>query len=58
MSVDPRTWRRTAGRVAATLNTPLPAVLAMPWGEMLLWRGVARDIDADTWGLMRGDRDE
>lgn len=40
-------------RVAATLATPLPVVLAMTWDEMLLWWAEAREIDGETWGGMR-----
>jgi hypothetical protein len=41
-------WRRIAARVAATLSTPLPAVMAMTWDELVQWWEAAREIDAET----------
>lgn len=46
-------WRALAARVASTLSTPLPAVLAMTWDEMLMWWAEAREIDAETWAMTR-----
>lgn len=40
-------WRGFAGRVAAHLSTPLPAVLAMDWREMMQWAAVALEIAAE-----------
>ncbi len=49
-------WRGFAARVASVLSTPLPAVMAMTWDEVLLWWCEADDIDRETWGVLRGGR--
>ncbi len=46
-------WRGYVARVAAVLSTPLPAVMAMSWDELLLWWCEADDIDRETWGVLR-----
>lgn len=53
LTASPRHWRTYAARVSAILSTPLPAVLAMEWCEMLLWYEEARQYDRETWGLWR-----
>jgi hypothetical protein len=35
------------------LATPIPAVMAMDWPDMLRWFLEARRIDSETWGLWR-----
>ncbi|WP_081433966.1 hypothetical protein [Azorhizobium caulinodans] len=40
-------WPGFAGRVAHVLSTPLPAVLAMDWSEMMRWAAVAFDIASE-----------
>jgi hypothetical protein len=40
--------------VAATLHTPLPAVLAMDWAECLRWWSEADRIHGETFGLLAG----
>lgn len=39
--------------MSATLSTPWPAVLAMDWAELMRLWIVAREIDAETWGVVR-----
>ncbi len=56
MSAGPRHWRFYVARVSAMLSTPLPAVLAMEWCDMLLWFEEARRIDRETWGLWRVEK--
>ncbi|WP_202618516.1 MULTISPECIES: hypothetical protein [unclassified Ensifer] len=38
--------------VASYLHTPLPAVMALWWDEVLLWHEEARRIHAETFGLL------
>ncbi|QFR32370.1 hypothetical protein [Ancylobacter sp. TS-1] len=51
--MSPADWRAVAGRVSATFSTPLPAVMAMYWDEVLLWFHEARDIDRERWAPLR-----
>ncbi|MCO5083094.1 MAG: hypothetical protein M9955_15745 [Rhizobiaceae bacterium] len=39
-------------RISAIFHTPLPQLLAMRWDEGLLWWPLARDVHAETFGLM------
>lgn len=52
LSASPADWRAVVGQVAAIFATPLPAVMAMGWDEILGWWGEADDVHAQTWGLM------
>lgn len=51
--MSPADWRAVAGRVSATFSTPLPAVMAMYWDDVLLWFHEARDIDRERWAPLR-----
>ncbi|GLK74690.1 hypothetical protein [Ancylobacter dichloromethanicus] len=51
--MNPADWRAVAGRVSATFSTPLPAVMAMFWDDVLLWFHEARDIDRERWAPLR-----
>ena len=44
VSVGLEEWRFVAARVAARLSTPLPAVMAMDWDDVVLWFGEAVTI--------------
>ncbi|WP_234826917.1 hypothetical protein [Rhodopseudomonas palustris] len=41
-------WRLVAARVAAALSTPLPAVMAMDWDDVVLWFGEAVAIGLEN----------
>ena len=48
LSVGLNEWRFIAARVAAILSTPLPAVMAMDWDDVVLWWAEAMAVDRET----------
>gem|GEM_PF-4297742 len=52
LTARPQDWRAIAARIANTLHTPLPQVLAMEWCECLLWWHEADRVHGETFGLL------